>query len=111
MTSTAPKSAQRVRLGPTQNGGFTVNGRLTRNPDREARGTGDMIRRMVRSLSRRAEHGDLQAIVELRKLDAVVALETLRAVHALNVGHGYSWAEIGLAAGMTRQAAHQRWGR
>ena len=24
---------------------------------------------------------------------------------------GYSWAEIGLRLGITRQAAHQRWGQ
>lgn len=26
------------------------------------------------------------------------------------IEHGRSWAEIGLAAGITRQAAHQKWG-
>lgn len=68
------------------------------------------IARMVRGLSRRAEAGDLLALAELNKLDKVVALESLRAARALNVQHDVSWAEIGLALGISKRAAHGRWG-
>jgi hypothetical protein len=39
------------------------------------------------------------------ELDAAIA----EAVKGLR-GCGYSWAEIGSRLGITRQAAHQRWG-
>lgn len=68
------------------------------------------IARMVRAMSRRAESGDLEALRELRKLEAICTLEAFRAAHALHTSHGYSWTEIGLACGMSRQGARQRWG-
>jgi hypothetical protein len=42
---------------------------------------------------------------ERYELDAAIA----EAVKGLR-GCGYSWAEIGSRLGITRQAAHQRWG-
>jgi DNA-binding XRE family transcriptional regulator len=32
------------------------------------------------------------------------------AITELRARHGYSWADIGLRLGVTRQAAQQRWG-
>lgn len=65
---------------------------------------------MLRGLSRRAESGDLEALRGLHDLDRKVGLEMLRAAHGLHVQHGYSWTEIGLSCGITKQAAHGRWG-
>ncbi len=68
------------------------------------------VGRLLRALSRRAEAGDLQVVGHLRELDTQLSLELLRAVHGLHVQHGYSWAELGLAAGISRQGAQRRWG-
>jgi hypothetical protein len=110
MAATARKRRQRVPLGPSQNGGFGVNERLTPRTRVETSNYTQFVVRAIRGLGRRAEEGDLQALVGLRQLDQALALETLRAVHALHVTHGHSWAELGLAAGVSRQAAQQCWG-
>jgi hypothetical protein len=46
--------------------------------------------------------------VPLRSVRAIAVLLS-KAVKRLR-GCGYSWAEIGSRLGITRQAAHQRWG-
>jgi len=68
-------------------------------------------RRMLRAWARRVGDGDPDDLAELletaRALDALIreAVTEQRAVY------GTSWAAIGRAAGTTRQAAQQRWGR
>lgn len=72
-----------------------------------------MLRRMVKSYGHRLAAGDVE--------DLAAALEL---VHELNhvIGNaitagratdpeGWSWTNIGRAAGTTRQAAQQRWGK
>jgi hypothetical protein len=67
-------------------------------------------RRILRAYGRRAAAGeldpaDLAELVELRReLDEA----TGSAVASMKAA-GYSWADIGNALGMTRQAAQQRW--
>lgn len=67
-------------------------------------------RRILRAASRRmatADPADLAELVELRaEVDAAVS-RAVASVHA----NGSSWAEIGSALGVTRQAAQQRYGR
>jgi hypothetical protein len=66
-------------------------------------------RRVLASYGRRIGHtGDVDALAELVNLgdDVETAIQT--AVTGLR-GHGYSWAEIALRLGITRQAAQQRW--
>ena len=111
MTSTAAKPARRTQTQATQNGGFTVKETLTTRRQRECHELGSAVVRLLKALSKRAEGGDLQALNELRKVDSAVALEMLRAALTLNREAGYTWTEIGLAAGLSKQAAHQRWGR
>ena len=53
---------------------------------------GAFVRRVLRAYARRVGDGDVAE-----------AVKGLRAC-------GYSWAEIGSRLGITRQAAHQRWG-
>jgi hypothetical protein len=76
---------------------------------RERRGYAAFVRRVLRAYSRRVGDGDVEAlslIVGLAdELDAAMA----EAVSGLRA-HGYSWAEIGLRLGISRQAAQQRWG-
>lgn len=111
MTATASKEPRRTQRRAPQNGGFTVNRTLTTRRERECHELGSAVIRLLRALSKRAEAGDLQALNELRKIDSAVALEMLRAALALNREAGYSWTEVGLAAGLSKQAAHHRWGR
>jgi len=111
MTSTAPNPPRRTRRQAPENGGFGVAVTATPRPKRDAADVGGWIARQLKFMARRAEAGDLQALAELRKLDQVLALETLRAAHGLHVQQGYSWTEIGLAAGLDRTAAFKRWGR
>jgi len=67
------------------------------------------IRRVIRAYSRRVADGDIEAISALAatadQIDTAIkdAITGLRAI-------GYSWADIGLRLGVTRQAAQQRWG-
>lgn len=67
-----------------------------------------MLRRMIRAGGRRvaaADEIELAALLELRaELDAAIA----NAVHGQHEG-GRSWAEIGAACGMSKQAAAKRW--
>lgn len=71
---------------------------------------GQALRRMIRALVVRADKGDLEVITELtqirRLLDSCLTASAL----TLHDGSGYSWAEIGRAAGISKQAAAARWG-
>ena len=70
---------------------------------------GAFVRRVLRGYSRRVADGDVGGLILMTgladELDAAIA----EAVKGLR-GCGYSWAEIGSRLGITRQAAHQRWG-
>jgi hypothetical protein len=67
------------------------------------------LRRVIRAYSRRVAAGDIDAINEMATLadhlDAAIsdAITGLRAI-------GYSWADVALRLGVTRQAVQQRWG-
>jgi len=66
-------------------------------------------RRVLRGYGRRIAAGDVDAIADLGGLLGEVETALSRAVTGLR-DTGYSWAEIGLRLGVTRQAVHQRWG-
>lgn len=110
MAATASEAAGRVRTGAARNGGSSVKEVLTRKRPREAREVGQAAARMMRALARRAELGDLEGLAELRELERTLCIEQLRAAHALSTQHGYSWAQIGLRLGISKQSAHGRWG-
>jgi ribosomal protein S20 len=67
------------------------------------------VHRVIRAYSRRVAAGDIEAITYMaataREIDTAIrdAITGLRAT-------GYSWADIALRLGVTRQAAQQRWG-
>lgn len=69
----------------------------------------EMMARCVKALGRRIASGDVEHVgkaLELRQaLDDAIG-EGIRQLHA----SGESWSRIGRAAGMTKQAAAQRWG-
>lgn len=66
-------------------------------------------RRILRALSRRIADADPEDLADLVAMRAAVdeAIDNAaRAVHA----NGASWAQIGAALGVSKQAAQQRWG-
>ncbi|GIJ44516.1 hypothetical protein Val02_14020 [Virgisporangium aliadipatigenens] len=66
-------------------------------------------RRIMRAYGKRVAAGDIEALRDLIALGQDIEKATDEAVIGLR-RFGYSWAEIGSRLGITRQAAHQRWG-
>ncbi len=67
------------------------------------------VRRIVRAYAKRVATGDVDALTDLVALSTLLDDAIGRAVTGLRA-HGYSWADIAARLGITRQAAHQRWG-
>lgn len=66
-------------------------------------------RRIIRAHGRRVATGDVEALRDLVALSAVIDDAIGDAVIGLRA-FGYSWAEIGIRLGISKQAAQQRWG-
>jgi hypothetical protein len=69
----------------------------------------DFLRRALHGYTRRLARGDIDALASFNALVAEAAEQLSEAVFFLRL-RGYSWADIGLRLGTTRQAAQQRWG-
>jgi hypothetical protein len=67
------------------------------------------LQRVIRAYSRRVASGDIEALFNMTGLAADLDTAISQAVTGLRAC-GYSWADIGLRLGITRQAAQQRWG-
>ena len=67
------------------------------------------LRRVIRAYSRRVAAGDIEAISTMANL-ADDFDEAIRQAIAGLREYGYSWADIALRLGITRQGAQQRWG-
>ncbi|GAA2858359.1 hypothetical protein Acy02nite_22190 [Actinoplanes cyaneus] len=67
------------------------------------------VRRIIRAFARRVATGDVEALRDMVGLSDLLDDAITDAVKGLRT-HGYSWAEIADRLGITRQAAHQRWG-
>lgn len=65
--------------------------------------------RFARALARRAEEGDTEALEGLAELAVIVEEATRTAAVNLHAC-GYSWADVGAILGVSRQAAHKRFG-
>ncbi len=90
---------------------FTVNTRLT--PKRRTRAVENdqyaaFIRRVIRAYSRRVADGDIEAITTMANLSADFDTAIRQAITGLRA-FGYTWADIALRLGITRQGAQQRW--
>lgn len=70
-----------------------------------------MMRRLLVAYGRRAGDADVEDLAEMLRLRAVFEDAVQMAVTLHRRRHGTTWAEIGRAAGITRQSAHKRWGR
>jgi hypothetical protein len=67
------------------------------------------LRRVIRAYSRRVAAGDIEAITTMAALAGHLQDATRQAITGLRQT-GYSWADIALRLGITRQGAQQRWG-
>jgi len=67
------------------------------------------LRRVIRAYGRRVASGDIEAITAMARPAGDLEDATRQAINALN-DFGYSWADIGMRLGITRQGAQQRWG-
>jgi hypothetical protein len=93
-------------------GPFTVNKPLT--PKRRSRVVENdeyaaFLRRVIAAYSRRVAAGDIEAITTMAALADELDHATRQAITGLR-GWGYSWADIAMRLGITRQGAQQRWG-
>jgi hypothetical protein len=92
--------------------GNTVKTPLTRKRSRrhvENDEYADFLRRALYGYTRRVGQGDIDAIASFSALVAEAGEQLAEAVFLLRV-RGYSWTDISLRLGTTRQAAQQRWG-
>jgi hypothetical protein len=67
------------------------------------------LRRVINAYSRRVAAGDIEAITTMARLADHLEDATRQAITGLR-DTGYSWADIALRLGITRQGAQQRWG-
>ena len=67
------------------------------------------LRRVIDAYSRRVAAGDIEAITTMAHLADHLEDATRQAITGLRA-FGYSWADIALRLGITRQGAQQRWG-
>ena len=91
----------------------TVKARLTANRSRRAvenDGYAAFARRILTAYARRGGEGDVEALAQMTALAADLDAAIGQAVIGPR-DFGYSWAEIGLRLGITRQAAQERWGQ
>jgi hypothetical protein len=91
---------------------FTVNEPLTskrRSRVVENDEYAAFLRRVIRAYSRRIAAGDIEAITTMAALADELDNATRQAITGLR-HWGYSWADIAMRLGITRQGAQQRWG-
>jgi hypothetical protein len=91
---------------------FAVNKPLT--PKRRSRVVENdeyaaFLRRVIAAYSRRVAAGDIEAISTMAALADDFDQAIRQAIASLRAD-GYSWADIALRLGITRQGAQQRWG-
>ncbi len=67
------------------------------------------LRRVIAAYSRRVAAGDIEAITAMAALADHLEDATRQAITGLRA-FGYSWADVALRLGITRQGAQQRWG-
>lgn len=93
----------------------SVNRVLTPKPSKQRRRHVEnddyaaFARRIIRAYARRVATGDVEALGDMVALSTDLDRAIGQAVTGLRA-YGYSWAEIALRLGITRQAAQQRWG-
>jgi len=97
-----------VRPEP-QRAGISETGPCYRRRDIENDEYAAFLRRVINAYSRRVAAGDIEAITAMANLAGHLEDATRTAITGLRE-FGYSWADIALRLGITRQGAQQRWG-
>jgi hypothetical protein len=69
------------------------------------------VHRILAALGRRVADADVAMLRALADLGRVVDELLADTVRRLREHHGYSWADIGRELGITKQSAHERFGR
>ena len=90
-----------------------VKSRLTPNRRRRSIENDEyasFTRRVLRAYARRVAAGDVDALAAMTGMATELDEAISQAVIGLRKA-GYSWAEIAVRLGVTRQATQQRWGR
>ena len=100
MTSPRPEHDSGVKPGVTPK----RRSRVIENDDYAA-----FLRRAISAFGRRIAAGDIDALGDAALLSRQLDITIKTAITGLRE-RGYSWADIGLQLGVTRQAAQQRWG-
>lgn len=70
-----------------------------------------MLARMIRAAGRRVADGDPEDLALMVALQAELDAALDSAVAGMRANTGRSWAEIGRALGVSKQAAAKRWGQ
>ena len=89
-----------------------VNNSLTANRRRRVVENDEyaaFLRRVIRAYSRRVAAGDIEAIALMADTAREIDIAMRDAITGLRAT-GYSWADVALRLGVTRQAVQQRWG-
>lgn len=71
---------------------------------------GDAVMRLINAVARRGMEGDLESLVQVLRMQGEAKDLAELVAFKLHHVHGYTWADIGRAAGISKQAAEQRWG-
>lgn len=69
-----------------------------------------MMRRLIRAYGRRVADADVEDLADMLAVRAELDEAIASAVRVSRERWGRSWADIGRAAGVTKQTAHERWG-
>jgi len=70
-----------------------------------------MLSRMIAAYGRRLADGDPADLARAMTLQDLLGSVIAQGVADARATHGWSWSEIGEAAGISRQAAQQKYGR
>ena len=100
MTSPCPEPLSDVKPGLTPD----RPRRVVENDEYAA-----FLSRVIGAFGRRIAAGDIDALADAAILSRQLDITIKNAITGLRQ-RGYSWADIGVQLGVTRQAAQQRWG-
>lgn len=84
--------------------------RVFDQPSVETAEYASFMRRILKAHAKRCVNGDLDDLAELLKLRELLDQQIEYVITESRRSHGRSWADIGQAAGISRQGAQQRWG-
>jgi hypothetical protein len=99
-----------VRTGCPQARSAVRRTRTRRKRHRENGEYGAMVLRIVAAYGRRVAQGDPDDLAVMLACRAEFDTAIKAAIRVARADLGWTWADIGRAAGVTRSTAHERWG-